>query len=63
VIGVFVRLGAGQGARDEGITVFRLPVAGLAVIVLLAGDGRDGRRHRRSRRAARLDLLLAVVTE
>jgi putative ABC transport system permease protein len=62
-IGVFFGWALVKALNDEGITVFQLPYASLALIVLLAALAGMAAAIGPSRRAAKLDVLRAVVTE
>ena len=48
---------------DEGISVFRIPYASLAIVVVFAAVAGMAAAIPPSRRAAKLDVLRAVVTE
>jgi putative ABC transport system permease protein len=63
VIGVFFGWALVKALGDEGITVFRLPFVGLALIVVVAAVAGMVAAIGPSRRAAKLDVLRAVVSE
>jgi putative ABC transport system permease protein len=63
LIGVFFGWALVTALSDEGISVFRIPYASLAIIVLLAAIAGMAAAVPPSRRAAKLDVLRAVVTE
>jgi putative ABC transport system permease protein len=52
-----------RALHDQGVTVFRLPVVGLAIVVVLASLAGIISAIPPSRRAAKLDVLRAVVSE
>jgi putative ABC transport system permease protein len=63
VVGVLFGWALVTALSDEGIETFRLPVATLAVIVVLAVFAGVLAAVWPARRAAKLDVLRAVVTE
>jgi putative ABC transport system permease protein len=63
VVGVFFGWALVTALSDEGIETFRLPVATLLVIVVLAALAGVLAAVWPARRAAKLDVLRAVVTE
>jgi putative ABC transport system permease protein len=63
VIGIFFGWALVTALRDQGITVFNLPVTSLLIVVLLAAFAGALAAVPPSRRAAKLDVLRAVVTE
>jgi putative ABC transport system permease protein len=63
VVGVFFGWALVTALSDEGIETFRLPVATLVVIVVLAALAGVLAAVWPARRAAKLDVLRAVVTE
>jgi putative ABC transport system permease protein len=63
VVGVFFGWALVTALADEGIETFRLPVATLLVIVVLAALAGVLAAVWPARRAAKLDVLRAVVTE
>jgi putative ABC transport system permease protein len=63
VIGTFFGWSLVRAMRDQGITVFRIPVVSLIVIVVLACVAGMVAAMPPSRRAAKLDVLRAVVSE
>ncbi|HEY6746976.1 MAG TPA: FtsX-like permease family protein [Mycobacteriales bacterium] len=63
LIGLFFGWALVTALADEGITVFRVPYASLAVVVVLAALAGMVAAVPPSRRAAKLDVLRAVVTE
>src|SRR5262245_39560839 len=63
VVGVFFGWALVTAMSDEGIETFRLPVATLIVIVVLAALAGVLAAVWPARRAAKLDVLRAVVTE
>ncbi len=63
VVGVFFGWALVTALADEGIETFRLPVATLLVIVVLAAVAGVLAAVWPARRAAKLDVLRAVVTE
>ncbi len=63
VVGVFFGWALVSALSDEGIETFRLPVATLVVIVVLAALAGVLAAVWPARRAAKLDVLRAVVTE
>jgi putative ABC transport system permease protein len=63
VIGVFFGWALVTAMRDEGLTVFAVPVVNLLVVVLLAALAGVVAAVLPARRAAKLDVLRAVVTE
>ena len=63
LIGVFVGWALVSALSDEGITVFRIPYATLAAVVVLAAVAGMAAAVPPSRRAAKLDVLRAVVSE
>jgi putative ABC transport system permease protein len=63
LIGLFFGWALVSALSDEGIDVFRIPYASLAVVVVLAGVAGMAAAIQPSRRAAKLDVLRAVVTE
>jgi len=63
LIGLFFGWALVTALSDEGISVFRIPYASLAVVVVLAAVAGVAAAILPSRRAAKLDVLRAVVTE
>jgi putative ABC transport system permease protein len=63
VVGVFFGWALVTALSDEGIETFRLPVATLVVVVVLAALAGVLAAVWPARRAAKLDVLRAVVTE
>jgi putative ABC transport system permease protein len=63
VIGVFFGWALVTAMRDEGLTIFAVPVVTLLLVVLLAALAGVVAAVLPARRAARLDVLRAVVTE
>jgi putative ABC transport system permease protein len=63
VIGVFFGWALFLSMKDQGASVFSIPVLTLLVIVVLAGLAGMGAAILPGRRAAKLDVLRAVVTE
>ena len=63
VIGIFFGWALVEALADEGINRLDIPVANLAVIVVLAGVAGVLAAIVPARRAARLDILRAIVTE
>lgn len=63
VIGLVVGWLLIQAFGDEGLTVFRVPIAQLVVIVVLAAVAGVAAAILPARRAARLDVLRAITTE
>jgi putative ABC transport system permease protein len=63
LIGLFFGWALVSALSDEGITVFRVPYASLAIVVVLAAVAGMAAAVPPSRRAAKLDVLRAVVTE
>ena len=63
LISVFVGWALVSALSDEGITVFRIPYATLAAVVVLAAVAGMAAAVPPSRRAAELDVLRAVVSE
>jgi putative ABC transport system permease protein len=62
-IGLFFGWALVGAMSDQGITVFRIPVASLVVVVLLAALAGALAAVAPSRRAAKLDILRAVVSD
>ena len=62
-VGVFFGWALVRGLRDQGLVAFTVPVASLAVIVVLAALSGVLAALLPARRAARLNVLQAVVTE
>ena len=63
LIGLFFGWALVTALSDEGISVFRIPYASLAIVVVLAAVAGMAAAVPPSRRAAKLDVLRAVVTE
>ena len=63
LIGLFFGWALVTVLSDEGISVFRIPYASLAIVVVLAAVAGMAAAVPPSRRAAKLDVLRAVVTE
>jgi putative ABC transport system permease protein len=63
VIGTFFGWALVKALHDQGVTVFRLPVASLLAVVLLAALAGALAAVLPSRRAAKMDVLRAVVSE
>lgn len=63
VIGVFFGWALVTAMKDQGISVFRVPVTSLGLVVVLAVVAGIVAAILPSRRAAKLDVLRAVVTE
>jgi len=63
LIGVFFGWALVSALSDEGISVFRIPYASLAIVVVLAAVAGMAAAVPPSRRAAKLNVLRAVVTE
>jgi putative ABC transport system permease protein len=63
LIGLFFGWALVTALSDEGISVFRIPYASLAIVVVLAALAGMAAAVPPSRRAAKLDVLRAVVTE
>jgi putative ABC transport system permease protein len=67
VLGVVLGLGAGwtlqRSLADDGIDVLSIPIAQLAIFVVLAGVVGVLAALWPGRRAARLDVLRAITTE
>ncbi|HEY7071425.1 MAG TPA: ABC transporter permease, partial [Acidimicrobiales bacterium] len=63
VIGVFFGWALVTALASEGLTTFSVPVAGLAVVVLLAALAGVLAAVLPARRAARLDVLRAIASE
>jgi putative ABC transport system permease protein len=63
LIGLFFGWALVTALSDEGISVFRIPYASLAIVVVLAAVAGMAAAVPPSRRAAKLDALRAVVTE
>ena len=62
-IGLFFGWALTSAMRDQGITVFRVPVTSLVAVVLLAALAGAIAAIQPSRRAAKLDILRAVVSD
>jgi putative ABC transport system permease protein len=62
LIGLFFGWALVTALSDEGISVFRIPYASLAVVVVLAAVAGVAAAILPSRRAAKLEVLRAVVT-
>ena len=63
LIGVFFGWALVTALSDEGISVFRIPYASLAIVVVLAAVAGMAAAVPPGRRAAKLDVLRAMVTE
>jgi putative ABC transport system permease protein len=63
VIGVFFGWALVRALRDQGLVAFSVPVASLAIIVVLAALAGVVAAVLPARRAARLNMLRAIVTE
>jgi len=63
LIGVFFGWALVLAMKNQGITVFSVPLLTLLVVVVLAGLAGAAAAIWPSRRAARLNILRAVVTE
>jgi putative ABC transport system permease protein len=63
LIGVFFGWALVLAMRSQGITTFSVPLASLAIVVLLAALAGAAAAFLPSRRAAKLNILRAIVTE
>jgi len=63
LIGTFFGWALVAALHDQGVTVFRVPAASLAVVVVLAALAGALAAVQPSRRAAKLDVLRAVVSD
>jgi putative ABC transport system permease protein len=63
VVGIFFGWSMVRALRDQGLVAFTIPVASLAIIVVLAALAGVAAAILPARRAARLNVLRAVVTE
>ena len=63
LVGVFFGWALVLAMKDQGITVFSVPVLTLAIVVVLAGLAGAAAAIWPSRRAAKLNILRAIVSE
>ena len=63
LIGVFFGWALVLAMKDQGITVFSIPVVSLVIMVVLAGLAGVAAAILPSRRAAKLNILRAITSE
>jgi putative ABC transport system permease protein len=63
IVGVFFGWALVLAMKDQGITVFSVPVLTLVIVVVLAGLAGAAAAIWPSRRAAKLNILRAIVSE